>query len=96
MTFVLGGFCQALNRSLRAGLRPFFLPPGALSVPNPAAATSTAPKVKVDKSTPTPRIKMAAPPQTPLKRVYDVAGTFATQIVLVSFAPSSPSPPFIR
>jgi lysophospholipid acyltransferase len=77
-------FCQALNRSLRAGLRPFFLPPGALSTPNPAVATSTAPKVMIDKSaTATPRVKMAAPPQTPIKRFYDFLGTLATLVVLV-------------
>ncbi|BGP13333.1 hypothetical protein JCM10213_001480 [Rhodosporidiobolus nylandii] len=85
MTFVLGGFCQALNRSLRAGLRPFFLPPGALSAPNPATATATAPDVKVGGKHAVgqaPRVKIAPPPQTPLKRFYDFAGTLATLVVL--------------
>ncbi|GAA5862519.1 hypothetical protein JCM8547_002091 [Rhodosporidiobolus lusitaniae] len=83
MTFVLGGFCQALNRSLRAGLRPFFLPPGALSVPNPAAAPITAPDVKVDKAAaPAGKVKIAAPPQTPAKTLYDILGTVATLVVL--------------
>ncbi|GAA5928633.1 hypothetical protein JCM3775_004589 [Rhodotorula graminis] len=105
MTFVLGGFCQALNRSLRAGLRPFFLPPGALQAPNPLSASApplpkldilkhkqaveaakkeggaaAAAVVKVPGTS--ERVKLAAPPQTPLKVAYDVAGTLATQAVL--------------
>ncbi|GAA6038523.1 hypothetical protein JCM8097_004611 [Rhodosporidiobolus ruineniae] len=88
MTFVLGGFCQALNRSLRAGLRPFFLPPGALSNPSPAAAPSTtAGDVKVkavaaDGKVAAPKVKVAAPPQTALKTLYDIVGTLSTLVVL--------------
>ncbi|TNY20048.1 MBOAT, membrane-bound O-acyltransferase family-domain-containing protein [Rhodotorula diobovata] len=100
MTFVLGGFCQALNRSLRAGLRPFFLPPGALQAPNPLSA-SPPPLPKLDVLKPAQnkvkgddarhavkvpgreeRVKLAPPPQTPLKIAYDVVGTLATQAVL--------------
>ncbi|BGP37287.1 Lysophospholipid acyltransferase [Rhodotorula kratochvilovae] len=99
MTFVLGGFAQAVNRSIRAGLRPFFLPPGALQAPNPASASppplpkidlvqngQTAKEDKDAKIVPVPgtrqRVKLAAPPQTPLKIAYDIAGTLATQAVL--------------
>ncbi|GAA5916433.1 hypothetical protein JCM6882_001561 [Rhodosporidiobolus microsporus] len=84
MTFVLGGFCQAVNRSLRAGLRPFFLPPGALSNPNPSAAPIPKPDVQkvVDKENKTVRVKVAPPPQTAVKTLYDVAGTVATGVVL--------------
>lgn len=113
MTFVLGGFCQALNRSLRAGLRPFFLPPGALQAPNPLSASAPPlPKLDVLKHKQaveaakkdggaaavvkvpgtTERVKLAAPPQTPLKIAYDVAGTLATQAVLsASLLPPSSS-----
>ncbi|GAA5973687.1 hypothetical protein JCM11641_005079 [Rhodosporidiobolus odoratus] len=83
MTFVLGGFCQALNRSLRAGLRPFFLPPGALINPNPAAAPITAPEIKVKASaSQPPKVRIAPPPQTFLKTLYDIAGTVSTLVVL--------------
>ncbi|GAA5830940.1 hypothetical protein JCM11251_005086 [Rhodosporidiobolus azoricus] len=85
MTFVLGGFCQAVNRSLRAGLRPFFLPPGALSISNPAAATIPKPDIKVEagKAAGAPtKVKVAPPPQTLAKTLYDVAGILATGVVL--------------
>ncbi|GAA6004044.1 lysophospholipid acyltransferase [Rhodotorula paludigena] len=87
MTFVLGGFAQALNRSLRAGLRPFSLPPGATQAPNPVAASPPPiPKLAVETkknggSVPA-RVKIAPPPQTPLKIAYDVAGTLSTSVVL--------------
>ncbi|GAA5952711.1 hypothetical protein JCM21900_000412 [Sporobolomyces salmonicolor] len=85
LTFVLGGFCQSLGRSLRACLRPFFLPPGALTpVSDPSKATpAPVPSVKVDSSSsPAPKVKLQPPPQTGLKTAYDVAGIIATQLVL--------------
>lgn len=89
MTFVLGGFCQAVNRSLRAGVRPFALPPGALSNPSTLAATVPVPKVDVQPGDPQapppknlPKVKLQPPPQTLVKTLYDVAGTVCTLTTL--------------
>lgn len=96
MTFVLGGFCQSLGRSLRSCVRPFFLPPGSVPLPKSATAPSlpSAPSTPAtEKVEPTltainhptvadARKKMVAPPQTPLKWAYDIAGIVATQLAL--------------
>lgn len=91
MTFVLGGFAQSLGRTLRATLRPLFLPPNALtpstSAPPPTAASALAKNEPVSVPAlaphkPTPAPKLPAPPQTPLKTAYDLAGIVATQLVL--------------
>ncbi|GAA6000668.1 hypothetical protein JCM10207_004601 [Rhodosporidiobolus poonsookiae] len=84
MTFVLGGFAQSLNRALRAGLRPFFLPPGALSNPSPSAApAATAGVDAVAKNAVAPaKAKVPPPPQTALKTLYDIGGTVCTLFVL--------------
>lgn len=89
MTFVLGGFCQAVNRSLRAGVRPFALPPGALTTPSSIGTPVPMPKVDVqpgDKSAPPPRnlpkVKLQPPPQTPIKTLYDIVGTICTLTTL--------------
>lgn len=71
MTFVLGGFSQALARSLRQLLRPFFLPPGSM-----------APRLAAPQSHPVSLKKLPPPPQTILKRLYDLASIVATQLVL--------------
>lgn len=96
MTFVLGGFCQSLGRSLRSLIRPFFLPPGSV----PLSKSATAPSIPLAPSTgpaalpkgavntvPHPTIidarkKMVAPPQTPLKWFYDILGIVCTQLAL--------------
>lgn len=96
MTFVLGGFCQSLGRSLRSLIRPFFLPPGSV----PLSKSATAPSLPSAPPTPAteevePKLntvnhptvadapkKMVAPPQTPLKWAYDIAGIVATQLAL--------------
>lgn len=89
MTFVLGGFCQAVNRSLRAGVRPFALPPGALNNPSTTAARVPYPKVELkpgekDARPPKnlPKVKLQPPPQTPVKTLYDIAGTICTLTTL--------------
>lgn len=89
MTFVLGGFCQAVNRSLRAGVRPFALPPGALTTPSSIGTPVPMPKVNVqpgDKNAPPPRnlpkVKLQPPPQTPIKTLYDIVGTICTLTTL--------------
>ncbi|GAA5870751.1 hypothetical protein JCM16303_001576 [Sporobolomyces ruberrimus] len=86
LTFVLGGFAQSLGRLLRNNIRPFFLPPGS-TITSPSHATpAPIPSVKIDPSAPitapTEKIKLRAPPQTPLKTVYDIVGIVCTQLVL--------------
>ncbi|KAM0792801.1 hypothetical protein ACM66B_002570 [Microbotryomycetes sp. NB124-2] len=87
MTFVLGGFYQSIGRLLRALVRPFFLPPGSVPLPPksnkapPAPAVALATEKKTDKPAPPPA-KTPAPPQTPLKWAYDIAGIIVTQLAL--------------
>jgi len=90
MTFVLGGFAQSLGRSLRGLVRPLFLPPNALN-PAPQSGTTTPTSIKPAQDISVPALaphkptlaaKVPAPPQTPLKWAYDLAGIVATQLVL--------------
>ncbi|GAA5976711.1 hypothetical protein JCM5350_006728 [Sporobolomyces pararoseus] len=86
LTFVLGGFAQSLGRLLRNHIRPFFLPPGS-TITSPAHATpAPIPSVKIDPSKPVSapleKVKIRAPPQTPIKTAYDVVGIVCTQLVL--------------
>lgn len=74
MTFILGGFLQSLNRSLRTLLRPFFLPPGSISL----RPSHTAPPTSAS----TPIKKLTPPAQTLSKYAYDASGILATQFAL--------------
>ncbi|KAK4056260.1 Lysophospholipid acyltransferase [Microbotryomycetes sp. JL221] len=88
MTFVLGGLYQSIGRSLRACVRPFFLPPGSVPLapshkPPSATTPSPAKEGKQEVSTPPiPVVKTPPPPQTPLKWAYDVVGIVMTQLAL--------------
>lgn len=89
MTFVLGGFCQSLGRSLRSLVRPFFLPAGSVPPPvkssKPATNLKGAPVAAAAPDTPSPAAppkKIPPPPQTPLKWIYDGLGIIATQLAL--------------
>ncbi|SCV72442.1 BQ2448_3979 [Microbotryum intermedium] len=89
MTFVLGGLLQSTGRSMRALVRPFFLPPGAVTVSRSPAPSINASTASVDATTPPVTEpekpvppKLAAPPQTPLKWIYDIAGIIVTQLAL--------------
>lgn len=89
MTFVLGGFLQSLGRTLRALVRPFFLPPGSVPPPKsskPESTVTSAAMSETDTAAPPPPSqvpkKIPPPPQTPLKWFYDVIGIVATQLAL--------------
>ncbi|GAA6063886.1 hypothetical protein JCM10212_001368 [Sporobolomyces blumeae] len=81
LTFVLGGFCQSLGRMLRSCVRPLVLPPGSTPTGPSKATPAPVPTVKVDPQG-RPPVKVRAPPQTPLKTLYDVVGIVSTQLVL--------------
>lgn len=90
MTFILGGFLQSLGRTLRALVRPFFLPPGSVPPPpsktsKPQSAATSAATSETDTAAPAPPQpprKIPPPPQTPIKWFYDVVGIIATQLAL--------------